>query len=201
MARPIAKDYDDKRQHLLTEAAEVFASEGFSRASMNQVARACGVSKANIYHYYESKDALVYDILDNYLSELRDTVRAVPLEGLTPGEQLHVVVRDILIAYQGMNNEHRMLTEGLHWLPEVQREPLKQIQRDIVDVVARILTRIAPEALQDDPTLRRQVTMSVFGMLNWYSQWNSGAGRQARIDYARVVTNLALNGLLGRQSL
>lgn len=197
MARPVAKDYDDKRRQLLTAAADVFASEGFSRASMNQVAKACGVSKAAIYHYYDSKDALVVDILDSYLTELRETVNAVDLDGLSPPEQLHAVVRDILIAYQGMHNEHRMLTEGLHWLPTEHREPLKEIQRDIVRAVSKVLQANAPETLDNNPTLLRQVTMSVFGMLNWYSQWNRNAGRQARIEYAAVLTGLSLQGLPG----
>ena len=63
MARTIAKDHDAKRAHILKTAARVFAEEGFARASMNQLARACGISKANIYHYYDSKDALHFDIL------------------------------------------------------------------------------------------------------------------------------------------
>ena len=57
MVRTIAKDYDDKRRHILTVAAEVFAREGIARASMNEVARACGISKANIYHYYATSFA------------------------------------------------------------------------------------------------------------------------------------------------
>ncbi|MEP5152247.1 TetR family transcriptional regulator, partial [Planktotalea sp.] len=50
MARPIAKDHDAKRAHILCEAAVVFARDGIARASMAQVAKACGISKANIYH-------------------------------------------------------------------------------------------------------------------------------------------------------
>ena len=60
MARPIAKDYDAKRSHILKTAARVFADTGYARASMSQVAKDCGFSKANIYHYYSSKDALLF---------------------------------------------------------------------------------------------------------------------------------------------
>lgn len=37
--------------------------------------------------------------------------------------------------------------------------------------------------------------MSVFGMLNWYYMWNSGAGSDAREAYANVVANLTLGGV------
>ena len=55
MARPIAKDHSEKRAHILRIAARVFADGGIARASMAQVAEACGISKANIYHYYDSQ--------------------------------------------------------------------------------------------------------------------------------------------------
>jgi AcrR family transcriptional regulator len=54
MARPRAADHDDKRAALLDTAASVFATRGFDGASMSDIARALGVSKALIYHYYAS---------------------------------------------------------------------------------------------------------------------------------------------------
>ena len=59
MARSLAKDHDDKRTRILTIAAQQFAARGYANASMAQVSTACGISKANIYHYYPSKAALL----------------------------------------------------------------------------------------------------------------------------------------------
>ena len=67
MARTIAKDHDQKREQILKSAAKVFADQGFDRASMNLLAKECGISKANIYHYYDSKDALLFDLLDSLI--------------------------------------------------------------------------------------------------------------------------------------
>ena len=72
MARTQAKDHGAKREAILEAAARVFASEGFDRASMAALAHDAGISKANIYHYYDSKDALLFDLLDSHLKELRD---------------------------------------------------------------------------------------------------------------------------------
>ena len=74
MARSIATDHDDKRLVILKAAARLFADEGYGRASMSALASACGISKANIYHYYSSKEALLFDILDTHLKGLRDRV-------------------------------------------------------------------------------------------------------------------------------
>ncbi|WP_170527439.1 TetR/AcrR family transcriptional regulator [Ruegeria arenilitoris] len=195
MARTIAKDHDQKRAQILKSAARVFAREGFDRASMTQLARECGISKANIYHYYDSKDAILFDILETYLRELRDLICGLEMEGLSPPEKLHRVVAEILLAYQGVDDEHRVQTSGMSALPEDQQRLLRGYQRDMVNFLSGILSEVAPDVFQGDGAKLRSATMSVFGMLNWYYMWNSGADAQARRDYAALVSNLTLSGV------
>ncbi|MBY6082252.1 TetR/AcrR family transcriptional regulator [Ruegeria arenilitoris] len=195
MARTIAKDHDQKRAQILKSAARVFAREGFDRASMTQLARECGISKANIYHYYNSKDAILFDILETYLRELRDLICGLEIEGLSPPEKLHRVVAEILLAYQGVDDEHRVQTSGMSALPEDQQRLLRGYQRDMVNFLSGILSEVAPDVFQGDGAKLRSATMSVFGMLNWYYMWNSGADAQARRDYAALVSNLTLSGV------
>ena len=195
MARTIAKDHDQKRDLILKAAAQIFATEGFDRASMAQLARACGISKANIYHYYDSKDALLFDILDSYLSDLRDTVLATDMAGLEPGARLHKVIRQILRAYQGADHEHQVQLNALGALPEAEQAQMRAYQRDMVRFLSDTIREAAPAVFDGDKAKLRATTMSVFGMLNWYYMWNTGAGPEARDDYARLVTNLVLGGV------
>ena len=195
MARTIAKDHDQKRAQILKSAARVFAREGFDRASMTQLARECGISKANIYHYYDSKDAILFDILETYLRELRDLICGLTIDGLSPPEKLHRVVAEILLAYQGVDDEHRVQTSGMSALPEDQQRLLRGYQRDMVNFLSSIIAEVAPDVFQGNGSKLRSATMSVFGMLNWYYMWNSEAGAEARKDYAAVVSNLTLSGV------
>lgn len=197
MSRPIAKDHDEKRSHILNIAARVFADQGFARASMAQVAKDCGISKANIYHYYSSKDALLFDILDTYLSELRNRIIDMDMAGLTPSQQLALVITETLRAYEGMDHEHKIQTEGIPLLPSEQQRVLKSYQRDLVVQMSDIINAIAPAAFEGDNRKLRATVMSVFGMLNWFYMWNSPADQKARDDYAELVTELTLNGVRG----
>ncbi|WP_420395317.1 TetR/AcrR family transcriptional regulator [Nioella sp.] len=197
MARTIAKDHDQKRDQILQSAAKIFATEGFDRASMAQLARECGISKANIYHYYDSKDAILFDILDSYLSGLRDLILATDVEGLGPEDRLRRVIRDVLRAYQGSDYEHQVQLNALSALPEEQQDRMRAYQRDMVRFLSDCIRAAAPEVFGDDRAKLRAVTMSVFGMLNWYYMWNGDAGPQARDAYATLVADLTLRGLPG----
>ena len=125
MARTIAKDHDDKRQHILRVAAQVFAQAGIARASMNDVAAACGISKANIYHYYTSKNNLLFDILDNYLSQLHGLISGTDRSHMDAPTRLRSITHDFLMAYEGMDNEHKIQSEGMPYLPAQQQKILK----------------------------------------------------------------------------
>ena len=74
---------------------------------------------------------------------------------------------------------------------------MRGYQRDMVRFLSDTIAAAAPEVLADDKPKLRATTMSVFGMLNWYYMWNTGAGTEAREDYARLVTNLTLRGVGG----
>ena len=52
-------DPETRREMILEEALELFASNQFSAISMRQIASACGVNMALLYHYFENKDELV----------------------------------------------------------------------------------------------------------------------------------------------
>ena len=199
MPRPIAKDHDDKRQAILKTAARVFAEEGYGRASMSQVAAGCGISKANIYHYYPSKDGLLFDILDSHLAGLRDRICELQFTSLDPADQLRAIITELLRAYQGSDAEHAVQLNALSALPREQQEVLKEYQRDLVRFVQDRLRRIAPAAVAKDKTQLRSLTMSVFAMVNWHYQWDSHASPAQRDAYADLVANLVLGGVSSLQ--
>ena len=195
MARTIARDHEVKRAQILRVAAQVFATHGFHGASMAQVATGCGISKGNIYHYYAGKDALLFDVLETYLKGLRDRIVGSGSSGAEPESRLRSLISEVLRAYQGSDNEHQVQIAALSELPQAQVDILRGYQRDLVNAISGALERASPQSFANKPEKLRSVTMSIFGMLNWYFMWNTGAGAGAREDYAQLVADLVLGGV------
>jgi AcrR family transcriptional regulator len=194
MVRTIAKDYDTKREKILIAAAHVFAHRGVASASMAEVATACGISKGNIYHYYDSKLAILFEILDSYLSRLRGRIIAIKLDAGDVHGSLEKLCAEILDAYEGMDDEHKIQTEGIPLLPEGQQTVLKGYQRDMVRHMEAFLSA-ATESLQSDTETRRAATMSVFGMLNWFYMWDTHKDADGRAAYAKTVAAMTMGGV------
>ncbi|NOX40366.1 MAG: TetR/AcrR family transcriptional regulator [Alphaproteobacteria bacterium] len=197
MARTIAKDHEEKRLAILKNAAQFFAHNGFDRSSMSQLAIACGVSKALIYHYYNSKDALLFDIVNTHLTALLKTLQKVDQSGLDKSQNLRQTVHAILDAYRDADAEHQVQTEAMTALPERERAFLADLQRQIVAIVADALRAVTPEIYAKKPESLRPVTMSLFGMLNWFYMWHRPGKGLSRAQYGDLVSDLILRGVNG----
>lgn len=195
MARTIAKDHEAKREAILHTAATFFAEQGFDRASMGKLAEACGVSKALIYHYYPSKDALLFDILDTHLTALVTVVEAAAAEPGTPKTRLRALIRAILIAYRDSDAEHKVQLDALSSLPEDNQRHLRALQRRLVSCMSDAVRAVEPDLFSGRPDLVGPVTMSVFGMLNWFYLWHKPGGPINRDAYAEIVADLVIGGL------
>ena len=195
MARTIAKDYDAKRTSILKKSAQYFADQGYDRASVSQVAGACGISKSLIYHYYESKEQLLFDILQSHLNAIHECVAAISNHNKDPKIHLRHLVAELLTAYRGADAEHRLQLQSTTALSLEQQHELAETQRAIVKVFADTIESIAPDYLQDMPQHQRPITMSLFGMLNWFYLGYQPGRSMNRIEYANLATDILLGGL------
>lgn len=188
MPRGIAKDHAEKRAAIRKAAATYFARDGLDRASMAGAARAAGVSKALIYHYWDSKEDLLFDILDAHLSAL---VGVVDAEG--PNAELRALVRAILMTYRDADDEHKLQVDALGTLPPEKQAPLIDHQRRLIAKMGDAVRAASDNQLEGDRL--RAVTMSVFGMLNWFYMWHLPGSGLSRADYADLVADLVMGGL------
>jgi TetR/AcrR family transcriptional regulator len=196
MARTRAKDYDDKRDAMLHKAAIVFSRDGYDRASMAQLAGELGVSKALLYHYYTSKEALLFDIVQNHLAALVEVVEEADDAALEPAERLEALVTALLEAYRDADAEHRVQVEGMRLLSEADQEKLKELERRLVVLFADAIRALDPELFAEKPLIK-PVTMSLFGMMNWAYMWFRDGGPVSRADYARLATRIFVDGVRG----
>jgi AcrR family transcriptional regulator len=188
MARGLARDHDEKRAALRKGAAAYFAEHGFDRASMTGAAKSCGVSKALIYHYWSSKEDLLYDILDEHLGALLDVVKESHCNGLG------ALIGAILTSYEDSDAEHKLQIDALATLPREKQTPLIATQRELVQIMGQAILEVQPDLARDREKLRA-ATMTVFAILNWFYMWHRPGKGISRAQYADLATDFVLGGL------
>jgi AcrR family transcriptional regulator len=193
MGRGRHAGYDGQRELILDRAAALFARGGYPGTSMNQVAEACGLSKATLYHYYRDKYELLVSIADGHVTRLRAVVDEAVAEESTPEGQMRVLVRRLVEEYANAQNEHRVLTEDVKFLQPEDRERVLGKEREVVAGFARVVAALRPDL--KDAAMSKPLTMLLFGMVNWMFTWMKPDGALAYEDMAPVVADLFLGGL------
>jgi AcrR family transcriptional regulator len=193
MGRGRHAGYDDQREMILAQAAALFARGGYPGTSMNEVAQACGLSKATLYHYFRDKYELLVNIAEEHVTRLQGIVGAALAEEDEPQAQLRALIRRLVDEYASAQNEHRVLTEDVRFLQAADRERILGKEREMVAAFARVVATLRPDLR--DAALGKPLTMLLFGMVNWMFTWMKPQGALTYEDMAPVVADLFLGGL------
>lgn len=103
-----SKRAEERRAQILARALEVFAERGYHGASISDVVKAAGVARGTFYLYFDSKEAVFRDLLDELLSTMRASVRGMDIgpSAAPMADQL----RDILVQILRTAEQNRALT-------------------------------------------------------------------------------------------
>ena len=168
MARPISASHDQRRDEILDVAAACFARQSYPATRMNDIAAACSASKARLYHYYESMEAILFDLLDRYTQKLLVIIGQVQAtahrQALDERATLHALIRAFLREYESSATRHAALLASTQFLGDEQRGVILDRQRDVVSAVTRFLRRAYPERV--DARNQTAITMTPVMMVS-----------------------------------
>jgi AcrR family transcriptional regulator len=197
-ARALVTAPQSRRVEICRTAAQIFRDRGYDATSVSDVARALGMTKAGLYHYFDSKEALLFEIMTYGLERVRDEV-VVPVRAIRdPEERLRqIVLRHARIATNGRGAVAH-LGDEIRALPPAARKQIEERMRYYFDLIRDTLIELKADGrLRDiDPTV---AAFSLMGMVLWLPRWFRQDGRLSQERVADEIANLALGGLVQRR--
>jgi AcrR family transcriptional regulator len=178
----------------LTDVAlRVFAERGFDGASMDDVARAAGITKASIYHHVAGKEELLARGLRRALDALFAILEEKRASRGEPFERLEYIVGRVAVTTLELLPELSVLF-GVRGNSLIEREAIERRRR-----FDRIVADLIAEA-QAEGTVRRDVDPAVaarlvFGLSNSAVEWYRPGGRLNAAEVAGTISRLAIEGL------
>lgn len=179
------------RETLLDTIIEVFTTHGYDAASLDMLARRLGVSKAALYHHFESKEQMLDLSLERALGPLEEVFRTAP-EGPAEVKIRHVIRGAVVLACE----QQRALTLLLrvYGNTEVERRAVER-RRVLTNELHRIFAQSAQEnSLRNDldPWLAARFT---FGLVNSLVEWYRPGGDITPDALAEAVLAYVRTGL------
>jgi AcrR family transcriptional regulator len=193
MARVRADDYEDKQRFIADAAASLFAKSGYPHSSLIDIGKKCGASKANVYHYFKSKDQILYQILEQYCQFVLQTFESID-GSLPPEQRLRIFLQDFIQRPPNMKNRHVVLLNDLKYLPLRLRKQIVSLERRLLQHMVTLLKQVQRVKQIDDKVLRTYVLL-LFGSINGIDIWYNPRGLMSSEELAKRVCRLFIDGI------
>jgi TetR/AcrR family transcriptional regulator, cholesterol catabolism regulator len=197
--QPAEPRFDRQLGKILEHATEVFCDKGYEGASMRDLSRATGMSLAGMYHYFGSKERLLYLIQKHTFSTILSQLRE-RLSSTSNGERgIRIFIDNHLEYFLGHQQAMKVLSHEDEVLDGDYGREIAQIKREYYRICRDLLDRYKNEkGIEFDS---RTAVLSLFGMMNWVYTWynprlDGGAGQ-----LSREMGNIFFRGIsAGRQN-
>lgn len=165
----------DKRKEILDIAAKLFGEKGFENTSTRDISREAGLSNAGIYYYFDSKEFLLYEILNEILSRGLEAVRKIDGNDASYEEKFKDFAKFYTRYYSPEINKLKLLVEEQKKVNQEHKKRLGEIQREYLDILIRILDGLKREARMADMDTR-VCAFAFFSMVHWVYRWYNPKG-------------------------
>jgi AcrR family transcriptional regulator len=186
--------FDRTLAKLLHHAARIFCEKGYEGASMRDLSRAAGMSLAGLYHYFDSKEDLLYLIQKHTFRTIIDRLRERLNDARGAEQRVRVFIENHLEYFLANKEAMKVLTHEDDTLKNGRGAEVRAIKREYYRICLELL-----ENLRQEKRLHfsgRLAVLGLFGMINWIYTWHNPRVDLDARALAEEMSNLFLRGVL-----
>lgn len=189
--------YDKKLADILAVATQVFADEGYDRASIRMVAERAGISVAGLYYYVSSKEELLFLIQFHAFDALIQQFQARRGELADPVDQLRLLIRNHLERFLSNMAELVVCSREIDRLVGDYRQTIEDKHREYFGLALQLFRELADQRQQETRVDPRMAALAMFGSINWVHTWYRPETGPSATQMAEDLVRLYLQGVAG----
>jgi len=190
------EDAQQRYQAILESAARVICARGYDGASMQEIAEACGMTKAGLYHHIETKEKLLLAIMNYGMDLFEKQVIAQVIDIADPLERLKsCMVKNIKLVTSGSSKEVTIILHEHNTLTGHGRKEMNARKKKYV----RFLEAAITEGIKRGQIRRVNPTLAAFSFLGtvlWTYKWFRHDGELSEEQVANGMVDLFFRGLM-----
>ena len=188
----------EPRQEILRTAARLFQERGYDATSMNDVAAALKLSKGGLYHHFQSKDEILFNIMSHAMDITEERV-INPVRRMEGAEErLRELIRlHIEVVLSEEDREITVMLHENHPLPTGLRRKINARKKDYIHFVENLVADARRQRGTSSGVTPRAAAFALVGMINWIYQWYKPGGSLSGTDIVRQYTDIFFRGAFG----
>lgn len=187
----------DSRQEILRTAGRLFQQRGYDATSMNDVAAALKLSKGGLYHHFQSKDEILFEIMNHAMDITEERVLNVARGVANPEDRLRTLIRlHIEVVLSPRDREITVMLHENHPLPPALRKRINARKKEYVHFLEKLMAEVQQARQARGRVSPRAAAFALLGMLNWIYQWYKPEGDLQANNLVPQFTELIFGGIL-----
>lgn len=188
-----------KRKKILDIGTKLFVEKGFENTTTRDIAKAAGISNAALYYYFDSKEHLLYQALDEIVSTGLKRIKEIEQSNKILSEKLRAITDMYTKYYAGETDKMKLLVLDQKSLTPEHKKKLNKKQREYLDVMVKILKDLKEkgEIIDLDPIA---CAFAFFGMVHWAYRWYDPKGKIKPAQLSEIFTKIFTRGIYSDRS-
>ena len=185
----------DPRQEILGTAARLFQQQGYDGTSMNDIAAALKFSKGGLYHHFQSKDEILFDLMTQAMDITDQRVVRVVRQVADPETRLRELIRlHIAVVLSQSDREITVMLHENHPLPPALRKIINARKKEYIHFVESLIADVQLRMQTTGKVSPRAGAFALLGMINWIYQWYRPGGPLQEENLVRDYTEIFFAG-------
>jgi AcrR family transcriptional regulator len=178
-------------------AAKLFNTKGYLQTTMDDITTGARFSKGGIYHYFSSKDEILFFVLDRYMSLVLQDLEHDLEEIKTARKKIQYIIARHIKLYTENPAEAKTLLNEKYRLPKKYRRKIDQKERQYFQIVRKVFVFFfAGKQKLPGPQIT-VITFLLFGICNWIFSWYDPKGAVNSETLSEIIWKIFLNGVDG----
>jgi len=189
-------DREDRLEEIYTKALELFVANGYDQTALSHIAKALGLTKAGLYHYFSSKEDLLFFVHERHMKRVYTPILEAAEKISDPEDRIVYFIKNYTLKAMTRDASARVLVHETHNLKTENRKKIDAVWRKGLDLIRHSLSEMENQGKVGNIN-KTFAAFALIGMCSWTFYWfdyeQQASGEELADTYARIFLKGVLN--------
>ena len=188
---------EDRLEKIYVKALELFVANGYDQTALSQIAKELGLTKAGLYHYFSSKEDLLFFVHERHMKRVFIPILEAAEKISDPEERIEFFIKNYTLKAMTRDASTRVLVHETHNLKAENQKKIAGVWRKGLDLIRSSLSEMEARGKVEniDKTF---AAFALIGMCSWTFYWFDYERKDSGEELADTYARIFLKGVLNR---
>jgi AcrR family transcriptional regulator len=186
---------EDRLEEIYEKALELFVANGYDQTALSQIAKELGLTKAGLYHYFSSKEDLLFFVHERHMDRIFIPILEAARKISDPEERIVYFIRNYTLKAMTRDASARVLVHETNNLKTENRQKIKVLWKNGLDLIRKSLSEMEIEG-KIGKINKTFAAFALLGMCSWTFYWFDYERQESGEELADTYAKVFLKGIL-----